>query len=52
MCSQGASHVHNVQQSLSIMNYSKVFVFPVGKWITGSFSHAQYATVAEYYELV
>jgi proteasome activator subunit 4 len=48
--SQGASHVHSIQEVLSIMNYYKVFVFAVCKWITGSISRAQYATVVEYYE--
>ena len=48
--SQGASHVHSMQGVLSILNYCKVFVFTVGKWVTGSISRAQYATVAEYYE--
>jgi proteasome activator subunit 4 len=39
-----------MQHLLSIMNYCKVFVFTVGKWVTGSISRALYATVTEYYE--
>lgn len=42
--------MNSMQQSLSILNYSKEFVFTVGKWVVGSISRAQYATVAEYYE--
>jgi hypothetical protein len=40
----------HTQEVLSISNYCKVFVFIVGKWVTGSISRAQFATVAEYYE--
>ena len=46
----GVSQAHSVQEVLSIMNYCKAFVFTVCKWVTGSVSRAQYATVAEYYE--
>jgi len=48
--SQGESHVHSIQEMLNIWNYCKVFVFAVCRWVTGSVSRAQYATVSEYYE--
>jgi hypothetical protein len=50
--SQGGSHVHSTQEALSIMNYCKVFVFTVCKRVTEGISCAQYATAAEYYELL
>ena len=50
--SQGASHVHSMQGVLSILNYCKVFVFTVCKWVTGRVSCAQYTRGAEYFELL
>lgn len=42
--------MHSIQEMLNIWNYCKVFVFAVCRWVTGSISRAQYATVVEYYE--